>query len=178
MNIHQCVASVAGLSLMGTLAFAQFGPTRLKLESNDGRRVTRSVENSGVRLVRQISKKPCIEGRTWGYSSTRIWVDDGCRAEFAITPANYNRRQGPGARRERNPNNGRGYGVGTVETVRLESNSGRRETRYVGTDARVRLTRQLSKKPCRQGRSWGVDSNGRLWVDDGCRAEFSVRRRP
>ena len=176
MKIHSCIASVAGLTLMGTLAFAQFGPTRLKLESNDGRRVSRPVENSGVRLVRQISRKPCVEGRTWGYTSTRIWVDDGCRAEFAITPVDNGRTRGRGG--QRNGNNGRGYGVSTVETIRLESNSGRRETRYVGADARVRLTRQLSNKPCREGRTWGVDSSGRLWVDDGCRAEFSVRRRP
>jgi hypothetical protein len=174
MKIHSLVASVAGLSLMGTLAYAQFGPTRLKLESNDGKRVSRPVENSGVRLIRQLSKAPCVQGRTWGYSSNRIWVDDGCRAEFAITPVDQGRTRGRGW----DQNRGRGYGVGTMETIRLESESGRRETRYVGVDARVRLTRQLSKKPCREGRSWGVDSSGRLWVDDGCRAEFSVRRRP
>jgi hypothetical protein len=159
---------------MGTLAFAQFGPTRLTLESNNGKRVSRPVENSGVRLVRQLSKKSCIEGRTWGYSSNRVWVDDGCRAEFAIIPVDNGRTRGRGWQR----GNGRGNGFGRAETVRLESNSGHRETRYVGVDASVRLTRQLSNKACREGRSWGVDSSGRLWVDDGCRAEFSVRRRP
>lgn len=174
MKLHSCIASVAGLTLMGTLAFAQFGPTRLTLESNNGKRVSRPVENNGVRLVRQLSRTACVEGRTWGYSSNRIWVDNGCRAEFAITPADNGRTRGRGWQN----GNGRGNGFGRAETVRLESNSGHRETRYVGGDASVRLTRQLSNKACREGRNWGVDSSGRLWVDDGCRAEFSVRRRP
>ena len=34
------------------------------------------------RLVQQISKTGCIEGRTWGYSYNTVWVDDGCRGRF------------------------------------------------------------------------------------------------
>lgn len=39
--------------------------------------------------------------------------------------------------------------------------------------ANVRLTRQLSNKPCFQGNSWGVDANG-IWVNHGCRALFTA----
>lgn len=44
------------------------------------------------------------------------------------------------------------------------------------TDRRVRLVRQLSKAPCREGDSWGYDKRG-IWVDRGCRAEFAYGKR-
>lgn len=34
------------------------------------------------RLIEQISRDPCIEGRTWGYDRNGLWVDQGCRARF------------------------------------------------------------------------------------------------
>jgi hypothetical protein len=53
--------------------------------SDDGRRRTCSVDTrGGVRLVRQISGSPCDQNRTWGFTRNGIWVDRGCRAEFAI----------------------------------------------------------------------------------------------
>lgn len=64
---------------------------------------------------------------------------------------------------------GSGYGAG----VRCESNDGR--TRYCPADVRggVRLTRQLSRTDCIQGRNWGYDNRG-IWVSGGCRAEFTT----
>lgn len=59
---------------------------RVRLESNDGRRVSRFIPNRGVHLLRQLSSRPCREGRSWGSSSVGIWVDDGCRAEFEVRP--------------------------------------------------------------------------------------------
>jgi len=43
-----------------------------------------------------------------------------------------------------------------------------------GTD--IDMVRQISGSPCRLGETWGWDQRG-IWVDRGCRAEFSVRRR-
>lgn len=40
--------------------------------------------SSHVRLSRQISNAPCVQGRTWGYDWRAIWVDEGCRAEFQV----------------------------------------------------------------------------------------------
>lgn len=35
-------------------------------------------------LVRDLSGRRCVEGKTWGYASARgIWVADGCRARFS-----------------------------------------------------------------------------------------------
>ncbi len=45
----------------------------------------------------------------------------------------------------------------------------------VHTEDQVRLSRQLSSTDCIEGQSWGYDRHG-IWVDRGCRAEFTVGR--
>lgn len=62
------------------------------------------------------------------------------------------------------------------DSVKCESNDGRRQ--YCGRyDAdRIRMDRQISGSPCVQDDSWGVDRDG-LWVDHACRAIFIVGRR-
>lgn len=37
-----------------------------------------------VRLVRELSRRRCVEWRTWGYDRRGVWVDDGCKAEFRV----------------------------------------------------------------------------------------------
>lgn len=61
-----------------------YGGGRLfRCESNDGRTRECAVNTrAGVQLVRQLSSAACIQGRTWGYGRTGIWVSQGCRAEF------------------------------------------------------------------------------------------------
>jgi hypothetical protein len=136
----------------------------VKCESNDGHRsYCGNYEFNQVRLDRQISNSPCIQGRSWGVDNRGLWVDDGCRAYFTIL---------------RNPNGGGNWNGGEPgrgqDSVRCESIDGRRS--YCGNYGydQVRLERQISDSPCVQGRSWGVDRGG-LWVDDGCRAVFEIR---
>ncbi len=38
--------------------------------------------NGRPRIVKQLSKTACVEGRTWAYRNGQLWVDDGCRARF------------------------------------------------------------------------------------------------
>ncbi|OEU50249.1 MAG: hypothetical protein BA866_10525 [Desulfobulbaceae bacterium S5133MH15] len=38
----------------------------------------------------------------------------------------------------------------------------------------VRLSKQISKEKCRQGKNWDYDRRN-IWVDDGCAAKFSVK---
>ena len=33
-------------------------------------------------LIEQLSRTPCIEGRSWGWEGNQIWVDQGCRGRF------------------------------------------------------------------------------------------------
>ncbi len=55
----------------------------VRCESVDGRERHCPVETrGGVRLVRQLSRTACIEGRNWGYDRQGVWVDGGCRADF------------------------------------------------------------------------------------------------
>ncbi len=43
-----------------------------------------------------------------------------------------------------------------------------------GRSPKIRLKVELSRSSCHRGRTWGYDNNG-VWVDDGCRAVFSVQ---
>ena len=57
--------------------------------------------------------------------------------------------------------------------VTCESIRERRRECAIPAESEVRLLRRLGPSPCDSGRGWG--RRGRvLWVDDGCRATFSV----
>lgn len=109
-------------------------------------------------LVRQISRAPCVEGQTWGIRRGTIWVSDGCAAQFAQAG-----RPGGGAGW-----GGGGAGDGREFECRSED---RRFARCGSSRAPAQLLRQLSRTPCTEGRTWGVDRDG-LWVDQGCSGLF------
>ena len=138
---------------------------RFSCQSNDGRyRECRVDTRQGVQLVRQTSRTQCIEGQSWGINRNAVWVDRGCRAEFALGGAGYNNNAGYGYG---NNNNYYGNGVVLCESPRSRHNRCRIDTRYG-----VQIVRQLSDTRCREGHNWGV-GNGEIWVDHGCRAEFA-----
>jgi len=61
------------------------GGSWVRCESRDfGQEVCAAPRNRGVNLVRQISRARCIEGDTWGFDRNRIWVTEGCAADFEI----------------------------------------------------------------------------------------------
>ena len=45
---------------------------------------TRRAEIEELRLLRQLSTKPCLEGRTWFADQSEILVKNGCRGEFQV----------------------------------------------------------------------------------------------
>lgn len=111
-------------------------------------------------MSRQISGSACIQGQTWGYDRSGVWVDRGCRAEFF---------------------SGRGGGQGGPwqqgQVITCSSDNGRRNYCAIPSGMNpngIGMTRQISGSACIQGQTWGVDRRG-LWVDQGCRAEFSSR---
>jgi len=61
-------------------------PSRIvTCSSNNGKRNWCDIGRSrDVRLARQISGSPCIQGSTWGLDNRGLWVDRGCRADFKI----------------------------------------------------------------------------------------------
>jgi hypothetical protein len=162
-----------------TSALAYFQTKEITIQS-DGGRVYRRVDHDGsVRLIKRLSDKPCVEGRSWGYDRNGIWVDNGCRAIFRYEVGSADdRRRDDIFRLDRfgledifRPSSS---SATTTERFKLESDGGKRATKRIDTSGGVRLIRRLSDAPCVQGRSWGYDRNS-VWVDDGCRAEFEVR---
>ena len=49
---------------------------------------TTVIPGSRVRLVKQLSDTPCVEGQNWGVDTKRnsIWISSGCRAVFDVKP--------------------------------------------------------------------------------------------
>lgn len=60
------------------------------------------------------------------------------------------------------------------QTTYCASDDGRRHYCNANTRGGVQLTNQRSGSACVQGQTWGWDNNG-IWVDKGCRAEFTTR---
>jgi Protein of unknown function (DUF3011) len=53
--------------------------------SDDGRRNWCDIGGRrDIRLARQISGSPCVQGDTWGVDRRGLWVDRGCRADFRV----------------------------------------------------------------------------------------------
>ena len=60
-------------------------PETITCESKDKRyNYCRVRVRDDVQLVRQRSSAACSFGRSWGYDSRGVWVDRGCRADFAV----------------------------------------------------------------------------------------------
>jgi len=152
------------------------GGAQVRCSSNDDRARYCSVDTrGGVRLVRQESRSPCIQGRTWGYDRRGIWVANGCRARFQLGGGQgYDR---PGYRQPGyGPRYGHtGYGPGQgAQVIRCESRDGRqRFCRVSGGLREAQIVRRLSDTRCQFNYNWGYQRDG-IWVDRGCRAEFSV----
>jgi hypothetical protein len=63
-----------------------------------------------------------------------------------------------------------------AETIRCESDRGHRHECSFDGFGRVELLRQVSRTNCIEGRTWGVAGRHAVWVSDGCRADFLIRR--
>lgn len=154
-----------GLILYPTDAVAQQGTEieRFVCESEDNRHNECRYRSSGdvtVHVVRQISSTRCTFDENWGTFDGGVWVDYGCRAEFAV-------RRPPSGRSVR-PTGGQ------LQVAKCESRENRRHECTVSGDLRhVHLERQLSGSQCIRGYSWGTEGGNKIWVDHGCRAEFS-----
>jgi hypothetical protein len=149
----------------------------ISCSSDDGRRHYCTVDSGGrVRLQQQRGDSPCREGYSWGSDGKLIWVDHGCRADFAV-------EGGGGVEREPDQNipwgrNSYAGGPGTGglnQVVSCSSDDNHRHYCPADTRGGVQLQKQLSESACRQGRSWGYDRSG-IWVDHGCRADFQLLR--
>ncbi len=129
-----------------------------------------------VRLKKQLSKTKCVKGNSWGYNSNGIWVDDGCRATFVIdsfreVPNNRSSRIRSDGGSER-INQSRQQRISTGKVTCASSDFGYNYCR-IRTNNNVRMINQVSESDCIEDKTWGYDKGG-IWVDKGCRAEFSL----
>jgi hypothetical protein len=149
-----------GLLVLAGLGLALAAPARAQLA--DGQAVTcesggrlvrcqATLTWRGARLVKQLSSAPCLQGETWGFERSAIWVDEGCRGIFEAGD--------PFA------NIGERVVCASAELGRTECPA---DTRFG-----VRLVQRISQAGCEEGRSWGTLERA-IWVDRGCRGEFEV----
>jgi Protein of unknown function (DUF3011) len=146
--------AIAGLVLAGTAQLTSAQQTITCSSDDGGRHVCPVDARGGVQMTNQRSGAACQQGYSWGYDRQGIWVDHGCRADFAVN----------------NRNNGWNGGG---QSISCSSDDGNRHTCPVDARGGVQMTNQRSGSPCQQGYSWGYDPNG-IWVDHGCRADFMV----
>ncbi len=168
----QMAMTAAGLLLCGAAAAGPQYDSRgdrsdallIRCESNRGQSQRCEIGSSitEARLVQKRSGAPCIEGQTWGYERSFLWVSGGCRGEFMVRRGAY-----AGGGNSGSGDDGRVF--------RCESRDNRYQQCASESRSRARLVRQLSNAPCIEGRTWGSNRGG-VWVDRGCRAEFSSGR--
>ena len=122
-----------------------------------------------VYLSRRLNNSSaCVEGRTWGQRPGSVWVRGGCRAQFESIgrrgPRDDNRAMG--SLFTRDP----GYFV-TCSSI----DGGRSVCNWDNRYGTPRMIERLSRDGCVEGRDWGYNSRGQVWVDSGCRARFGYR---
>lgn len=138
------------------------GEQTVTCESRRGRYAECPVAFRGkIDLVEQLSREPCVEGRTWGQTRNGVWVDGGCRARFGRVYGWGGSHWGPG----------RGY------TQQCESRDRRHQRcAWDPRQGTPFVLEQLSHTACVRNQTWGYDSRrAELWVDGGCRAVFGAR---
>ena len=157
------------------------GGISISCSSDDGRRHYCGTGTRGrVRLVQQRSDSSCREGYSWGSDSRGVWVDHGCRADFAVEDrrggwGGWDRDHDRDRDRDRDWDRDRDRGSDQDQIISCASDDMRRHYCEADTRGGVQLLKQRSDSSCRQGYSWGYDRRG-VWVDHGCRADFQVVR--
>jgi hypothetical protein len=165
--MKRLLAILAGLAMIPTAHDAAAQPrdfaVRVRCESRDFRQEVCRVDQRVIdaRLVRQISRARCVQGRSWGWRNDRIWVSEGCAAEFAVRTESRPFPPASGGR-DRVFCESRDYRFQRCHTPRLHS---------------VQLVQRHSSAPCREGLTWGWQASGGIWVDNGCAATFRIQRR-
>lgn len=109
-----------------------------------------------VTIGQVFSTSACTYGSTWGYDRNGVWVKEGCRASFIVSPA------------KPPPEPATAYITCSSSQFRFAScDTGL----LIGS---VQLVKRHSRAGCDAGRDWGHNGQS-IWVNDGCRATFFVQ---
>ncbi len=106
----------------------------------------------GVRLL-QVTGGLCTQGQTWGFDHRGVWVDNGCRAIFAVR-------------------GGGGYRPPPANRLIVCESWQFRPHRCAADVHRTPRIEVIAGR-CVAGQTWGWDRRS-IWVDGGCRARFLV----
>ncbi len=136
--------------------------TIVKCESWNYRPARCAVDGRGDVRIQRVIAGDCRQGATWGWDNNGIWVNGGCRAEFAVSSGRGNRYANGGSR------NDGGYS----SIIKCESWDYKPARCPVAIRGGVSIDR-VEGGDCVQGRTWGWDRNS-IWVNGGCRARFRV----
>ncbi len=148
LKLTLALVALAAWSAAPTAQAQLLDKDSVRCESKEGRRETCDTKWPGqTALTRQLSDTRCVKGSTWGASPGKVWVDNGCRAEFG---PEYSGKE-----------------------VQCESSDGKYKTCGKNLYGNADLIRQLSATSCKEGVSWGL-RGGSIWVDQGCRGVFRV----
>jgi hypothetical protein len=138
---------------------------RLVCESRDGREQYCSAQIAGsVRVLRELSRAPCVEGETWRWNARGIYVRGGCRAEFAFR-----------GRDDWGGGGGGGGGGSRYTEIVCAARGGRESFCPAPNDGRVRLVGEQVGGQCIEGQSWRADPQG-IRVRNGCVGRFGYFR--
>jgi hypothetical protein len=121
-----------------------------------GRKYCPANTRGGVRLSRTLGNSECVEGSSWGYDSSGVWVDNGCQAEFETQ--------------------GQGYGNGRPNRSIAGS------TIPSGTELSVRTNELIDSKTASVGQTFSaviasdvLDSSGAVTIPKGSDAQLVIR---
>jgi hypothetical protein len=198
MNRVALLCGVLAIAAGSTYAPPARAAETIRCESVNGRYQSCGVDTrGGVHLSRQLSSQGCWQNDSWGYDRNRIWVTNGCRAEFQVGDYQSDGSNNSGAiagvavaaligaailanknkhgsdRDDYYDHPGYGGGYDPRATVRCEATGGRQVYCRLPFKGHLEVSRQLSKAKCQYGVTWGVDGNN-VWVNNGCRADFAV----
>ena len=135
-------------------------------------------------MVRQLSQTPCVQGRSWGTRGNQVWVDKGCRAEFAIGGPgyggpSYGGRPPYGGDYHGGPPRGGppAYYAGSFSGGRSNCTSGRGAGPvYCQSGGAFKYANPIRvNSACVQNRTWGVSQYG-LWVANGCSGQWEIKK--
>jgi hypothetical protein len=157
---------------------------RLVCESRDAREQYCAAPIGGsVRVIRELSRAPCVEGDTWRWTPRGIYVRGGCRAEFAFRgPDGWSGGAGGawgggssgGAGWGGSPGGGWGGGGRYAELI-CASRGDRENFCPAPNDGRVRLVREQGGGDCVEGATWRAEPRG-IRVRGGCVGRFGYFR--
>jgi hypothetical protein len=85
VSMKKLAALIAIAAAVGLAPRSAAAQSLVTCEStNNNRALCRVDATGGVTIRRQLSSMDCVQGRTWGYTRSAIWVSNGCRAQFLV----------------------------------------------------------------------------------------------